>query len=355
MPRQSSHRYCPRPRGFTLIELLVVVAIIALLISILLPSLAAAREQARKTACRSNLGSLGRASITYSEGNHGFFPTPLHGIEDAGSELEQAAYVGRTIYWRDMEQDGSSNDGSNTRGLFKLLIGGEKAYMQPKQFICPSTITRLQHKADGTDPRPLAHKTINIRGAYGERKYGEGSECPLFDFNGDECEVSTGPAQEMTEFSYSYQVTLRYKRGDEILGIKLKNTQDPRKALAADRNPYSNRIIERTAGTAGRYDYSTTKLEGGDPLPPTGTGATYRQELFRPLANSRNHKRGGQNVLYLDGHADWSNVSKCGADEDCIWTILTDDLKFDQEPDTGEDYGKMRSLASWLTDSLLLP
>jgi prepilin-type N-terminal cleavage/methylation domain-containing protein len=53
-------------RGFTLIELLVVVAIIALLISILLPSLSRAREQARTAKCLANLRSMGVAAATYS-------------------------------------------------------------------------------------------------------------------------------------------------------------------------------------------------------------------------------------------------------------------------------------------------
>ncbi len=52
-------------RGFTLIEVLVVVAIIALLISILLPSLSRAREQAKITKCLANLSSLGKASVAY--------------------------------------------------------------------------------------------------------------------------------------------------------------------------------------------------------------------------------------------------------------------------------------------------
>jgi prepilin-type N-terminal cleavage/methylation domain-containing protein/prepilin-type processing-associated H-X9-DG protein len=59
-------------RGFTLIEVLVVVAIIALLIAILMPSLASAREQTRRVVCSSNLHQLGLAMEMYV-GRHGCF------------------------------------------------------------------------------------------------------------------------------------------------------------------------------------------------------------------------------------------------------------------------------------------
>lgn len=61
-------------RGFTLVELLVVIGIIAVLISILLPSLARARQQATNLSCQANLRSIGQGLQFYALDNKGKLP-----------------------------------------------------------------------------------------------------------------------------------------------------------------------------------------------------------------------------------------------------------------------------------------
>ncbi len=71
------HHDCPsrlRGHAFTLVELLVVIALIAVLISILLPSIDAARNQARRASCASNLKQLGVAMQSYLPANGDHLP-----------------------------------------------------------------------------------------------------------------------------------------------------------------------------------------------------------------------------------------------------------------------------------------
>lgn len=78
--------------GFTVVELLVVIAVIALLISVLMPAVGRARDQTRLTLCQSRLRSIGAASLMYASVNSSFLPVeptlsnPHRGLIDALSE-----------------------------------------------------------------------------------------------------------------------------------------------------------------------------------------------------------------------------------------------------------------------------
>ena len=63
-----------RRTGFTLIELLVVVSIIALLIALLLPALAAVRDSAIRMRCASNVRQINLGTMAYATDHNGHFP-----------------------------------------------------------------------------------------------------------------------------------------------------------------------------------------------------------------------------------------------------------------------------------------
>ncbi len=79
--------HTPRKLGFTLIELLIVLTILSILMALLYPVFAHAREKANQATCASNLRQIGLAAMQYGGDNDGMvFPTVRY-INDEGNPV----------------------------------------------------------------------------------------------------------------------------------------------------------------------------------------------------------------------------------------------------------------------------
>jgi prepilin-type N-terminal cleavage/methylation domain-containing protein len=88
--------------GFSLVELLVVIGVIALLISMLMPSLQKARQQANRVACQSNLRQIGNALLIYSNNWKGYVYPPGLGAGDP-REKRWPIHVFKPAKWNPKE------------------------------------------------------------------------------------------------------------------------------------------------------------------------------------------------------------------------------------------------------------
>ena len=123
--------------GFTLIELLVVIAIIAILASLLLPSLARAKASAYSAKCKSNLRQIGLALQLYVDDNGSYPKLQLGRAPYLGWVSPVNSYLNQPLDWVDREP-GGLQDFQNPLGCFlcpsdrrksnKLGFGGSYGY-----------------------------------------------------------------------------------------------------------------------------------------------------------------------------------------------------------------------------------
>lgn len=286
-----------KKKGFTLIELLVVIAIIAMLLAILMPALSKVKKIAQRVICGTNLKGLGTANVVYANDYSDSYAVQGR----RGSHT----LSGRTAGWNLKTKDWNTASTITVGASLYLLV--READVSTKSFICPSSDQREFSGKHGitTNPQP--------------------DLVDLWDFGHPDEADKEGPGKTV---SYAYHQPYAANSAGAGGGARgtyaASGSVSASFALMADRNPWMDRKITR--GTPSDTTYMSMVallgLNATSPAPNTDTAdwSQIQPRWTLQQANAQSHDREGQNVLFGDGHNEWTTRSDVGIQNDNIYT-----------------------------------